>query len=98
MFPRLTRTPPLKPFKIDPSKPMSPRAFRAEGPIVYPPPETVFKYKHPSLLKRHGLLALLFFLAAAGVVVFLVKTLHAPVPVRAPAEPVYIEPVAPATH
>lgn len=98
MFPRLTQTPPLKPFKINPNKPISPRAFRAEGPMVYPPPETLFDYKPPSLLRRHGPLALVFFLAAVGVVVFLWKALHAPAPARSPADPVYVEPLAPAAH
>lgn len=98
MFPRLMRNPPLKPFKIDSSKPISPRTFRAEGPILYPPPDTLIDYKPPSLLRRHGLLALVFFLAALGVIVFLWRALHAPAPAHVPAEPVYVEPLAPAGH
>jgi len=92
MFPRLSRkAPELKPFRIDPAKPVILREFGAEGPAAYSAPPTAFDYKPPSMLRRHGLIALLFVLLCAAVIVGLVKAFHHPRP--PPAEPVYIESV-----
>lgn len=95
MFPRLIKGAgtTAKPFKIDPNKVVVARTFRDGGPSVAPP-ETIGDYKPPSLIRRHGLLALLFVLACCGVIGYLVKALHAPAPEPAPASPIYVEPLS----
>jgi len=94
MFPRLLRrAPDLKPFKIDPDRPVILRSFQAGERTDAPAAPLPDDYRPPSLLARHRVLLLVFVLACAAVIAGLIRAFHHPRP--PPAEPVYIESVGP---
>jgi hypothetical protein len=104
MFPRLLRgAAGPRPFKIDPNKVVVVRSFRADDAAPEETTAEVAEYKPPSLLARHGLLALVFLLACIGGLVLLLRAPHTPAPSPRPAErtdlnpatPIYVEPITP---
>jgi hypothetical protein len=94
MFPRLSRgASDIKPFKIDPDKPVPLRSFGAADSLAGAPLAAPADYRPPSLLERHGRLALLFLLLGVLVILALVRAFHHPRPPA--AQPVYVESVGP---
>jgi len=86
----------LKPFKIEQSKAVSPKVFRAEGPMVYPPPGMLYDYKPPSLLVEHKWLAILLALVCIAFAVYCFRAPHRSLDLGSSAAPpashdVYVE-------